>query len=93
LVLVVTDIATGQNGVRERAFGTLKYEHLYHHEINTLDDLVREANAYRHVFNQIRPYEALGFHRPIEAHHNPALNPPPRSRTPNFQVRISEPRS
>ena len=24
----------GQNGVRERAFGSLKYEHLYRHEID-----------------------------------------------------------
>jgi transposase InsO family protein len=66
----------GQNGVRERAFGSLKYEHLYRQEINTLDDLVREANAYREIFNQVRPHEALGFHRPIEVHHNPALKPP-----------------
>ncbi|WP_200902555.1 integrase core domain-containing protein [Protofrankia coriariae] len=66
----------GQNGVRERAFGSLKYEHLYRHEIDTLDDLVREANAYREIFNRVRPHEALGFHRPIEIHHNPTLKPP-----------------
>jgi transposase InsO family protein len=29
----------GQNGVRERAFGSLKYEHLYRMEIETLQDL------------------------------------------------------
>jgi putative transposase len=68
----------GQNGVRERAFGSLKYEHLYRCEIQTLTDLAREAEAYRHVFNHIRPHEALGFHRPIEVHHNPALKPQPK---------------
>ncbi|MDT3439400.1 hypothetical protein [Pseudofrankia sp. BMG5.37] len=51
------------------------------HEINTLDDLVREANAYRKILNQIRPREALGFPRPIEFHNNPALKSPSRSRT------------
>jgi putative transposase len=68
----------GQNGVRERAFGSLKYEHLYRQEIETLGDLAREAEAYRHVFNHIRPHEALDFHRPIEVHRNPALKPKPK---------------
>jgi putative transposase len=65
----------GQNGVRERAFGSLKYEHLYRMEIETLQDLTREADAYRQVFNHVRPHEALAFYRPIEVHHNPSLKP------------------
>jgi putative transposase len=67
----------GQNGVRERGFGSLKYEHLYrvHEQIATVEDLYREAEAYRVVFNQIRPHEALGFHRPIEVLANPLLHP------------------
>lgn len=67
----------GQNGVRERGFGSLKYEHLYrvHEQIATVEDLYREAEAYRAVFNQIRPHEALGFHRPIEVLANPLLHP------------------
>ncbi|WP_370270869.1 integrase core domain-containing protein [Streptomyces sp. V4I8] len=56
----------GQNGVRERAFGSLKYEHLYRLEIEDLDTLAREAEHYRHVFNHIRPHQALAGHRPIE---------------------------
>ena len=68
----------GQNGVRERAFGSLKYEHLYRTEIETLQDLAREAEAYRQVFNHIRPHEALGFHRPIDVHRHPALKPQPK---------------
>jgi putative transposase len=67
----------GQNGVRERAFGSLKYEHLYrvHKQIATVEDLHREAEHYRGVFNHIRPHEALGFHRPIEILADPLLHP------------------
>ncbi|WP_322754485.1 integrase core domain-containing protein [Frankia sp. Cas3] len=65
----------GQNSVRERAFGSLTYGHLYRMEIETLDDLAREAAAYRQIFNHIRPHEALGFDRPIEVHTNPARKP------------------
>jgi transposase InsO family protein len=47
----------GQNGVRERGFGSLKYEHLYrvHEQIATVEDLYREAEAYRAVFNAVSP--------------------------------------
>lgn len=56
----------GQNGVRERAFGSLKYEHLYRIEIADGQTLAAEAEHYRHVFNTIRPHEALGMRRPAE---------------------------
>ncbi|WP_222721568.1 integrase core domain-containing protein [Actinomadura sp. HBU206391] len=65
----------GQNGVRERAFGSLKYEHLYRIEIEDLPALAREAEAYRQIFNHIRPHQALGGHRPIEIYTNPSLHP------------------
>jgi len=65
----------GQNGVRERAFGSLKYEHLYRHEIDDLPALAREAERYRQIFNHIRPHETLAGHRPIEIYHDPTLHP------------------
>jgi transposase InsO family protein len=65
----------GQNGVRERGFGSLKYEHLYRLEIDDLDTLATAAEEYRHVFNHIRPHEALVGHRPIEVYRDPALHP------------------
>jgi len=67
----------GQNGVRERAFGSLKYEHLYRvaDQVATLADLHREAEAYRMVFNHTRPHEALGMRRPIEVIRDPPLHP------------------
>jgi putative transposase len=80
----------GQNGVRERAFGSLKYEHLYRTEIETLTDLARETEAYRQVFNRIRPHEALDLHRPAEVHHDPTLKPTKIEKT-NLQVTIPEP--
>jgi putative transposase len=73
----------GQNGVRERAFGSLKYEHLYRHaeQIATLADLYREAEAYRMIFNHARPHEALGIHRPIEIIREPSLHPIHKNQT------------
>ena len=65
----------GQNGVRERAFGSLKYEHLYRHEIDDLPTLAAEAERYRQVFNHIRPHETLGGHRPIEVYRDRRLHP------------------
>ncbi len=76
----------GQNGVRERAFGSLKYEHLYRLEITDLQLLAAEAVAYRQVFNHIRPHEALGGRRPAEVHLKPELHP-------NFHAEISEPKT
>ena len=69
----------GQNGVRERAFGSLKYEHLYRHEIDDGHDLGLQAEAYRELFNTIRPHQSLDGKRPIEAHLEPCQTDP----TPN----------
>jgi transposase InsO family protein len=57
-----------QNGVRERAFGSLKYEHLYRLEIDDGHTLGVEVEQYRQLFNQIRPHEALAMRRPLEVH-------------------------
>jgi transposase InsO family protein len=66
----------GQNGVRERAFGSLKYEHLYRHEIDDGHDLGLYADAYRDLFNTIRPHQSLAGRRPIEAHRAPSQTDP-----------------
>ena len=57
-----------QNGVRERAFGSLKYEHLYRLEIDDGHQLGLEVERYRELFNQIRPHEALQMRRPLDVH-------------------------
>ena len=47
----------GQNGSRERGFGTLKYERLFLDEIPDALTLVERAEEYRIEYNQIRPHE------------------------------------
>ena len=58
----------GQNGVRERAFGSLKYERLYREQIADAVALARHAEAFRIEFNTIRPHEALAWNRPLDVH-------------------------
>ncbi len=58
----------GQNGVRERAFQSLKYEHLYRHEIDDGHDLTTQSEHYRQLFNQVRPHQSLGGRRPLDVH-------------------------
>lgn len=58
----------GQNGVRERAFGSLKYERLYREPIDDALDLVREGETFRVEFNEIRPHEHLAWNRPRDVH-------------------------
>jgi transposase InsO family protein len=58
----------GQNGVRERAFGSLKYEHLYRHEIDDGHDLGLHIERYRHLFNTVRPHHSLNGRRPLDIH-------------------------
>ena len=57
-----------QNGVRERAFGSLKYDHLYRHEIDDGHQLAVEAESYRQLFNTIRPHQSLAGRRPLDVH-------------------------
>jgi transposase InsO family protein len=65
----------GQNGVRERAFGSLKYEHLYRHEIDDGHQLGIEVEHYRQLFNQVRPHHSLAGRRPLDVHLE-AINDP-----------------
>lgn len=72
------------NGVIERFFGSLKYEHLYRHEIPDGPALDDHVARYRDVYNRSRPHEALDFALPIdrytkEINHDDA---PPPTRQP-----------
>jgi transposase InsO family protein len=58
----------GQNGSRERGFGSLKYERLFLEEIDDVLDLVKHADAYRVEYNTVRPHEAIAWNRPAEVH-------------------------
>jgi len=71
----------GQNGSRERGFGTMKYEWLFREEIEHGLELVDQINTYRHDYNHLRPHEAITWNRPADVHADPA-NP----RTPTFEI-------
>jgi hypothetical protein len=58
----------GQNGSRERGFGTLKYERLYLDEIDDAVRLAKHAEDYRVEYNTIRPHEATAWNRPLQVH-------------------------
>jgi putative transposase len=58
----------GQNGSRERGFGTLKYERLFLEEIDDVLDLTVHAERYRVDYNTVRPHEALSLNRPHDVH-------------------------
>ncbi|WP_433709432.1 integrase core domain-containing protein [Nocardia sp. CA-084685] len=56
------------NGVIERFFGTVKYEHLFRGVITDGDDLDMEVHRFRIIYNTIRPYEVLGDRTPSTAY-------------------------
>jgi putative transposase len=56
------------NGVIERFFGTLKYEHLYRGPIDDGDTLAVEINRFRHIYNTIRSHQAIGDRTPRDAY-------------------------
>ncbi len=58
----------GQNGSRERGFGTLKYERLFIDEIDDALMLAKHSEEYRLEYNTIRPHEAIAWNRPQEVH-------------------------
>jgi putative transposase len=53
------------NGVVERFFGSLKYEHLYREEIRGGADLADEVAAYLELYNRVRPHESLAWRTPM----------------------------
>ena len=72
----------GQNGSRERGFGTMKYEWLFREEINDGLQLVEHVNAYRHDYNHVRPHEAIAWNRPADVYAGTA-----DPTVPNFETK------
>ena len=60
------------NGVVERFFGSLKYDHLYREEIRDGAQLMDELAAYMRLYNTRRPHEALAFRTPHAVYLDPA---------------------
>lgn len=59
------------NGVVERFFGTLKYEHLYRGQITDGDALAVEAALFTQTYNRIRPHQTLNDRTPLQAYLQP----------------------
>jgi len=57
----------GTNGVIERFFGAIKYEHLYREEIEDGPMVAAAVERYRALYNAVRPHEAIGFRAPLTA--------------------------
>ena len=67
------------NGVVERWIGTLKYEHLYRHDIANGIDLADHVTAFTDTYNATRPHQALNQKPPLDAYlgaRTPQPNPP-----------------
>jgi putative transposase len=56
------------NGVIERFFGTLKYEHLFRGPIDDAGALAVEVAHFRQIYNTIRPHQALNDRTPRHAY-------------------------
>jgi putative transposase len=56
------------DGVIERFFGTLKYEHLYRAPIDDGGALAMETARFRDIYNRIRPHQALDDRTPRQAY-------------------------
>ena len=56
------------NGVIERFFETLKYEHLYRGYIGDGDALDMETHRFRTIYNTIRPHQALADRTPKQTY-------------------------
>ena len=56
------------NGVIERFFGTLKYEHLYRAPTDDGGALAMETARFRDIYNRIRPHQSLGDRTPRDAY-------------------------
>ena len=61
------------NGVIERWFQSLKYEHLYLQEIDDGLALAEHVAAFARIYNDERPHEAIAFRLPRERYLQPPV--------------------
>ena len=64
------------NGVIERFYQAIKYEHLYRQEIGDGLVLAREVENYLTIYNSVRPHEAIGFTTPLARYLQAPAIPP-----------------
>lgn len=54
----------------ERFNGSMKYEHLYLHEIDDGPTLAEHVLDYQRIYNDERPHEAISWARPRDRYTN-----------------------
>ncbi len=69
------------NGVIERFFEAIKYEHLYRRDINDGIQLAAEADSYRTIYNQVRPHQAIAMNRPLDRYQQTPTTQPKHEET------------
>jgi putative transposase len=74
------------NGVIERFYESIKYEHLYRREIGDGLALAQEVASYLTVYNSVRPHEAIGFATPLARYLEVPSTPPTANLQPSGTV-------
>lgn len=74
------------NGVIERFYESIKYEHLYRREIGDGLALAQEVASYLTVYNSVRPHEAIGFATPLARYLEAPSTPPTANLQPSGTV-------
>lgn len=69
----------GTNGVIERFFQSIKYEHLYWYQIVDGIDLAEHVNKYMHLYNHVRPHEAIAMALPGDRYRQTPKQKPPET--------------
>ena len=65
------------NGMIERFFEAIKYEHLYRRDIGDGAELADHVATYRTIYNTIRPHEAITMRRPLDRYQTTPTTQPP----------------
>lgn len=73
----------GTNGVVERFFQAVKYEHLYREELQDGAMVVAAVERYRALYNAVRPHETLGQRTPLTAWRG--FDEPPIAKLPTLE--------
>ena len=71
----------GANGVIERFFEAIKYEHLYRRDIDNAIQLAAEADSYPTTYNAIRPHQAIAMDRPLHRYRQTPTTQPKQEET------------
>jgi putative transposase len=78
----------------ERLWWSVKYEHVYRHDHQTVASLHQGLKAYLEFFNRKRRHQSLEYETPWDVYRGSGsatvrLRSPPRSRCPQFQERTT----